>query len=101
MMSIKKTDWTKNQKKEKRRASKKFTRKARLAAEKKPTAKSKAAKKNRVSRKKKPVRATAAVQRKSQSVETVSLEPKVWERAPVWELETFRAFPSLRTWIRR
>jgi hypothetical protein len=80
MISIKKTDWTKNQKKQKPRASKRFTWKARLAAGKKPTAKSKAAKskpaKNRVSRKKKLVRATAAVQRKSQSVETVSLEPK-------------------------
>jgi hypothetical protein len=46
----------------------------------KPTAKSEAAKsksgKNKVSRKKKAVRATAAVRRKSQSVETVSLEPK-------------------------
>jgi hypothetical protein len=62
------------------RASKKFTPKARLAAKEKPTEKSKAAKskptKNKVSRKKKSIRATAAVRRKSQSVETVSLEPK-------------------------
>ncbi len=47
---------------------------------KKTTAKSKVVKskpaKNKVSRKKKIVRATAAVPRKSQSVETVSLEPK-------------------------
>ena len=79
-MSIKKTNRKKNQKKQKPRASKKFTRKARLAAKIKPTAKSKAAKskpaKNKVSRKKKTVRATAPVRRKSQSVETVSLEPK-------------------------
>lgn len=79
-MSIKKTSREKNQKKQKSRAPKKFTRKARLAAKKKPTAKSKAAKrkpaKNKDSRKKKTVRATAAVRRKSQSVETVSLEPK-------------------------
>ncbi len=74
-MSIKKTNRKKNQKKQKPRASEKFTRKARLAVKKKPTAKSKAAK-SKVSRKKKTVRATAAVQRKSQSVETVSLEPK-------------------------
>ena len=76
-MSIKKANRKKNQKP---RASKKFTRKARLAAEKQTTAKSKAAKskpaKNKVSRKKKIVHATAAVRRKSQSVETVSLEPK-------------------------
>jgi hypothetical protein len=79
-MSIKKMNRKKNQKKQKPRASKKFTRKARLVAIKKPTAKSKAAKskpaKNKVSRKKKTVRATVAVRRKSQSVETVSLEPK-------------------------
>jgi hypothetical protein len=54
--------------------------KARLAAGKKTTGKSKAAKskpaKNKVSRKTKIVRATAAVRRKSQSVENVSLEPK-------------------------
>ena len=80
MMSIKKTNRKKNQEKQKPRASKKFTRTARLAAGKKPTAKSKAAKskpaKNKVSRKQKSVRATVAVPRKSQSVETVSLEPK-------------------------
>lgn len=80
MMSINKTNRKKNQKKQKPRASKKFTRKARLAAKEKPTEKSKAAKskptKNKVSRKKKSIRATAAVRRKSQSVETVSLEPK-------------------------
>jgi hypothetical protein len=55
-------------------------RKARLAAGKKTTAKSNAVKskpaKHKVSRKKKIVRSTAAVRRKSQSVETVSLEPK-------------------------
>jgi hypothetical protein len=80
MMSINKTNRKKNQKKQKPRASKKFTRKARLAAKEKPTEKSKAAKskpaKNKVSPKKKSIRATAAVRRKSQSVETVSLEPK-------------------------
>jgi len=80
MMSMKKTNQKKYKKKQKPRASKKFTRKARFAAKKNPTAKSKAAKskpaKNKVSRKKKTVRATAAVRRKSQSVETVSLEPK-------------------------
>lgn len=80
MMSINKTNRKKKQKKQKPRASKKFTRKARLAAKEKPTEKSKAAKskptKNKVSRKKKSIRATAAVRRKSQSVETVSLEPK-------------------------
>lgn len=80
MMSINKMNRKKNQKKQKPRASKKFTRKARLAAKEKPTEKSKAAKskptKNKVSRKKKSIRATAAVRRKSQSVETVSLEPK-------------------------
>ena len=80
MMSMKKTNRKKNQKKQRPRASKKFTRKARLAAGKKTTAKSKVVKskpaKNKVSRKKKIVRATAAVPRKSQSVETVSLEPK-------------------------
>jgi hypothetical protein len=79
-MSIKKTNRRKNQKKQKPRASKKFTRKARLAAGKKTTAKSNAVKskpaKHKVSRKKKIVRSTAAVRRKSQSVETVSLEPK-------------------------
>jgi len=78
-MSIKKTNRKKNQKKERPRASKKFTRKARLAAGKKTTAKSKAAKSKpakKVLRKTKIVRATAAVRRKSQSVETVSLEPK-------------------------
>jgi hypothetical protein len=79
-MSIKKTNRRKNQKQQKPRASKKFTRKARLAAGKKTTAKSHAVKskpaKHKVSRKKKIVRATAAVRRKSQSVETVSLEPK-------------------------
>jgi hypothetical protein len=79
-MSIKKTNRRKNQKQQKPRASKKFTRKARLAAGKKTTAKSNAVKskpaKHKVSRKKKIVRATAAVRRKSQSVETVSLEPK-------------------------
>jgi len=79
-MNIKKTNRKKTQKKERPRASKKFTRKARLAAGKKTTAKSKAAKskpaKNKFSRKKKIVRATAAVRRKSQSVETVSVEPK-------------------------
>jgi hypothetical protein len=56
--------------------------------EKKPTVKSKAAKskpaKNKVSRKQS-VRATAAVPRKSQGVETVSLEPKgLGTRAGVW-----------------
>jgi hypothetical protein len=80
MMSINKTNRKKKQKKQKPRASKKFTRKARLAAKEKPTEKSKAAKskptKNKVSRKKKSIRATAGVRRKSQSVETVSLEPK-------------------------
>ena len=80
MMSINKVNRKKNQNKQKPRASKKFTRKARLAAKEKPTEKSKAAKskptKNKVSRKKKLIRATAAVRRKSQSVETVSLEPK-------------------------
>jgi hypothetical protein len=80
MMSINKTNRKKKQKKQKPRASKKFTRKARLAAKEKPTEKSKAAKskptKNKVSRKNKSIRATAAVRRKSQSVETVSLEPK-------------------------
>jgi len=78
-MSVKKTNRKKNQKKERPRASKKFTRKARLAAGKKTTAESKAAKSKpakKVSRKTKIVRATAAVRRKSQSVETVSLEPK-------------------------
>jgi hypothetical protein len=79
-MSIKKTNRKKNQKRQRPRASKKFTRKERLAAGKKTTARSKAAKsrpaKNKVSRKTKIVRATAAVRRKSQSVETVSLEPK-------------------------
>jgi hypothetical protein len=80
MMSIKKTNRKKNQKKQKPSAFKKFTQKARLAAKKKPTAESKAAKskaaKTKVSRKKKTVRATSAVRRKSQSVETVSLVPK-------------------------
>src|SRR5260370_36661737 len=79
-MSIKKTNRRKNQKKQKPRASKKFTRKARLAAGKKTTAKSNAVKskpaKHKVSRKKKIGRSTAAVRRKSQSVETVSLGPK-------------------------
>jgi len=79
-MSIKITSRRKNQKKQKPRASKKFTRKARLAAGKKTTAKSNAVKskpaKHKVSHKKKMVRSTAAVRRKSQSVETVSLEPK-------------------------
>ncbi|HXM95475.1 MAG TPA: hypothetical protein VOA64_14680 [Candidatus Dormibacteraeota bacterium] len=79
-MSIKKTNRKKNQKKQKPRASKTFTQKARLTAKIKPKAKSKAAKskpaKNKVSHKKKTVRATAAVRRKNQSVETVSLEPK-------------------------
>jgi hypothetical protein len=79
-MSVKKTKRKTNQKKQKPRASKKFMWKARLAAGKKTTAKSKAAKgkaaKNKVSRRTKIVRATAAVRRKSQSVETVSLEPK-------------------------
>ena len=79
-MSIKKTNRKKNQKKQRPRTSKKFKRKERLAAGTKTTAKNKAAKgkpaKNKVSRKKKIVRATAAVPRKSQSVQTVSLEPK-------------------------
>ena len=79
-MSKKKTNRRKKQKKQKPRASKKFTRKARFAAGKKTTAKSNAVKsepaKHKVSRKKKTVRSTAAVRRKSQSVETVSLEPK-------------------------
>jgi hypothetical protein len=79
-MSIKKTNRRKKQKEQRPRASKKFTRKARLAAGKKTAAKSKAAKgkpaKHKVSRKKNMVRSTAAVPRKSQSVETVSLEPK-------------------------
>jgi len=79
-MSIKNTNRKKNQKKQRPRTSKKFKRKARLAAGTKTTAKNKAAKskpaKNEVSRKKKIVRATAAVRRKSQSVETVSLVPK-------------------------
>ena len=80
MMSIKKTHRKKSLEKQKPRGSKKFTRKARLAAGKKPTAKSKAVKskpaKSKVSRKRKSVRATAGVPRKNQSVETVSLEPK-------------------------
>jgi hypothetical protein len=80
MMSIKKTNLKKNLEKQKSRASKKFTRTVRLAAGIKTMAKSKAAKsktaKNKVSRKQKSVRATAAVPRKNQSVETVSLEPK-------------------------
>ena len=79
MMSVKKTNRKKNQKKQRPRTSKKFTRKERLAAGKKTTAESKAAKSKpakKVSRKTKIVRATAAVRRKSQSVETVSLEPK-------------------------
>jgi hypothetical protein len=80
MMSIKKTNRKKNLEKQKSRASKKFTRTVRLAAGIKTMEKSKAAKsktaKNKVSRKQKSVRATAAVPRKSQSVETVSLEPK-------------------------
>jgi hypothetical protein len=79
-MSKKKTNRRKKQKEQRPRASTKFTRKARLAAGKKTAAKSKAAKskpaKHKVSRKKKTVRSTAAVRRKSQSVETVSLEPK-------------------------
>jgi hypothetical protein len=79
-MSMKKTNRTKNQKKQKPRASKKFTPKARFAAGKKTTAKSNAVKskpaKHKVSRKKKIVRSAAAVRKKSQSVETVSLEPK-------------------------
>jgi len=78
-MSVKKTNRKKNQKKQRPRTSKKFTRKERLAAGKKTTAESKAAKSKpakKVSRKTKIVRATAAVRRKSQSVETVSLEPK-------------------------
>ena len=80
MMSIKKTNRKKNQKKQKPRASKKLTRKARLVVENKLAAKSEAAKskprKNNVSRKKKSDRAESAVRRKSQSVETVSLQPK-------------------------
>src|SRR5216684_4861243 len=79
-MSIKKTNRRKNQKKQKPRAYKKFTRKARLAAGKKTAAKSNAVKskpaKHKVSHKKKIVGSTAAVRRKSQSVETVLLEPK-------------------------
>jgi hypothetical protein len=79
-MSKKKTNRRKKQNEQRPRASTKFTRKARLAAGKKTAAKSKAAKnkpaKHKVSRKKKTVRSTAAVRRKSQSVETVSLEPK-------------------------
>jgi hypothetical protein len=79
-MSIRKTNRKKNQKKQRPSASKKLTRRARLTAGKKTTAKSKATKskpaKNKVSRKTKIVRATKAVRRKSQSVETVSLEPK-------------------------
>jgi len=96
-MSMKKT----NRKRTKRSKGESFQEvhaEARLAAGKKTTAKSKVVKskpaKNKVSRKKKIVRATAAVPRKSQSVQTVSLEPRVWERAPVWELETFRHFHS-------
>ena len=80
MMSIKKTNRKKNQKKQKPKASKKFIRKTRLALGKAPTAKGEAAKsnlgKNKVSRKKKSGRATSAVQRKSQSIETVSWETK-------------------------
>src|SRR6266481_8099063 len=80
MMSIKKTNRKKNQQKQKPKASKKFTRKTRLAMGKAPTAKGEATKsnpgKNKVSRKKKSGRATSAVRRQSQSVETVSLEPK-------------------------
>jgi hypothetical protein len=80
MMSIEKTNRKKNQQKQKPKASKKFTRKTRLAMGKAPTAKGEAAKskpgKNKVSRKKKSGRATLAVRRKSQSLETVSLEPK-------------------------
>jgi hypothetical protein len=79
-MSIKKTNRKKNQKRQGPRASKRFTRKERLAAGEKTTARSKAAKsrpaKSKVSPKTKIVRTTAAVRRKSQSVETVSLEPK-------------------------
>ena len=79
-MSIKKTNRKENQKKQKPTASKKVRQKARLTATKIPTWKSKPAKrkpvKNKVSRKKKTIRATAAVRRKNQSVETVSLEPK-------------------------
>jgi hypothetical protein len=80
MMSIKKTNRTKNQKKQKPGPSNKLTRKARLAAGKKSTAKTKAAEsalaRSKVSRKRKSVRTTMAVRTKSQSVETVSLEPK-------------------------
>lgn len=80
MMSIKKTNREKNQKKQKPKASKKFTRKTRLAVGETATAKGEAAKskpgENKVSRKKKSGRATSAVRRKSQSVETVLLEPK-------------------------
>src|SRR5262249_4731284 len=73
-MRRKKTNRKKNQKKQKPKASKKFTQKARLASEKQPTPESKPAK-NKGSRKKKAVRATAAVRRKSQSVETASPKP--------------------------
>jgi hypothetical protein len=80
MMSIKKTNRKKKQKKQKPRASKSFTRKAMLAVKNKPPAQSEIAKskpgKNKVSRKKKSDRARSAVRRKNQSVETVSLEPK-------------------------
>src|SRR6266404_945256 len=76
-MSIKKTN---RRKKQRQRASKKFTPKARLASGEKTVAKSEAAKSkpanHNISRKTKIVRSTAAVRGKSQSVETVSLEPK-------------------------
>ena len=79
-MNIKKTNREKNQKKQKPKASKRFTRETTLAEGQTPTAKGEAAKsqpgKNKVSRKKKSGRATSAVRRKSQSVETVSLEPE-------------------------
>ena len=80
MISIKKTNREKNQKKQKPNASKKFTRKTALTVGKTPTAKGEAAKsrpgKNRVPRKKKSGRTASAVRRKSQSVDTVSLQPK-------------------------
>src|SRR5258708_24555403 len=80
MMSIKKTNREKNQKKQKPNASKKFTWKATLALGKTPVAKGEAAKskpgKNKVPPKKNSGRETLAVRRQSKSVETVSLEPK-------------------------
>src|SRR5712671_131715 len=104
-MSIKKTNRRKKQKQQRPRASKKFTPKARLASGKKTAAKSNAVKskpaKHKVSHKKKIVGSTAAVRRKTKASRRFYGNRKVWEPAPVWGLETFRAFPFLRTQIRR